>query len=136
MILYGNIKERYENLNTSILYKKQKINELIQEIKIGIDKIAKLIKMSDILKYYKDELLVKIKNENEYENRSEIFNENTINNFTIDIFYSFLRLYLNSKENRYSIIKRDITKYNLYAAILEEFHEFKGIYKDSCDISF
>jgi len=105
LILYENIKERYENLNTSILFKKQKINELIQEIKIGIDKIAKLIKMSDILKYYKDELLEKIKNENEYKNRSEIFNENTINNFTIDIFYSFLRLYLNSKENRYSIIK-------------------------------
>jgi len=136
LILYENIKERYENLNTSILFKKQKINELIQEIKIGIDKIAKLIKMSDILKYYKDELLEKIKNENEYKNRSEIFNENTINNFTIDKFYSFLRLYLNSKENRYSIIKRDITKYNLYAAILEEFHEFKGIYKDNCDISF
>jgi len=105
LILYENIKERYENLNTSILFKKQKINELIQEIKIGIDKIAKLIKMSDILKYYKDELLEKIKNENEYKNRSEIFNENTINNFTIDKFYSFLRLYLNSKENRYSIIK-------------------------------
>ena len=99
MILYENIKERYENLNSSILYKKQKINELIKEIKIGIDKIAKLIKMSDILKYYKDELLEKIKNENEYKNRSEIFNENTINNFTIDKFYSFLRLYLNSKEN-------------------------------------
>ena len=98
LILYENIKERYENLNTSILYKKQKINELIQEIKIGIDKIAKLIKMSDILKYYKDELLEKIKNENEYKNRSEIFNENTIKNFTIDKFYSFLRHILIQKK--------------------------------------
>ena len=98
MILYENIKERYENLNSSILYKKQKINELIKEIKIGIDKIAKLIKMSDILKYYKDELLEKIKNENEYKNRSEIFNENTIKNFTIDKFYSFLRHILIQKK--------------------------------------
>ena len=106
--LYENITKRYENLNASII-KVKEINNLIQDIKNGIDKVAKLIKLDDVFKFYKNGLLKKIKHESQYKNKNEIFNEVTINTFTIDDFYSFLRLYLNSKDYKFSIIKRDIT---------------------------
>ena len=135
LILYENIKERNENLNISMSDKEKKINEQIEEIKNGIDNVAKLIKMNDILQNYKDNLLTKIRSEMEYKNKKEIFNEANIKNFTIAKFYSFLRKYLNSENYKFSIIKRDITNYNLYAAIIEKFHELKDIYKDDCDIA-
>ena len=77
----------------------------------------------------------KIKEEEEYKNYPEIFNDNNINNFTINDIFSILDNNLKSEGISYSIAKNDITNYNLFIEVITEFLELKDvIYNKNLDV--
>ena len=69
----------------------------------------------------------------EYQEYSDIFNNKNITNFKIVELYSCLEDYL--KDYQYSIIKKDITNFNLFVEILNNFNELFYIYKDNVDVN-
>ena len=133
---YQQLKDRITNLNSSISQKEIKINKSINKIKDEIKKVAKLISIDDVFKKYKSNLLQIINNdnENEYKQYDKIFNEKNINNFSISQFYHFISTNLNKEKKQLCITKRDITNYNLFIAIIEEFQEFKDDYQGDIDV--
>ena len=62
----------------------------------------------------------------------DIFKKEIIDGFTINNLFEFLDIHL--KNNNYSIIKRDITNYNLYIEILNTFNEFNYLYINDVDV--
>ena len=134
IVFYENILKKYSDSNDLILCKENEINNYINKIKSGIENIAKLTNISVILDDYKMELKNKIKKEIEYKEHEDIFNEKNIDNFDINILFKFLENYLNNNSYKFSIIKRDITYYNLFIEILENFQELKFIYEKNIDL--
>ena len=131
---YGEIKEKYNDIRNSLDYKIIQINGYIKDIKNTIIKTSKLINIKDIFDNYKEDLKEKIFKE-EYIENDIIFNQKNIDQFTIDKMFQFIRDYLNSEENyTYSIVKWDITNYNLYAEIIETFNELKYAYEKDVDL--
>ena len=132
---YGEIKEKYNDMKVSSEYQITQINGYITDIKNAIKKTSKLIDIKDIFDNYKEDLKEKIFKEEEYIENKIIFNQENIDLFTIDKLYEFIRCFLNSVENsKYSIVKRDITNYNLYAEIIETFNELKYAYEKDVDL--
>ena len=131
----GEIKEKYNDMKVSSEYQITQINGYITDIKNAIKKTSKLIDIKDIFDNYKEDLKEKIFKEEEYIENKIIFNQENIDLFTIDKLYEFIRCFLNSVENsKYSIVKRDITNYNLYAEIIETFNELKYAYEKDVDL--
>ena len=103
---YGGIKEKYNDINSSLENQNIQINGYMKDIKDAIVKTSKLINIKDIFDNYKEDLKKKIFNEQEYFENKIIFNQKNIDQFTIDKMYQFIRDYLNSEENyTYSIVK-------------------------------
>ena len=132
---YGGIKEKYNDINSSLENQNIQINGYMKDIKDAIVKTSKLINIKDIFDNYKEDLKKKIFNEQEYIENEIIFNQKNIDQFTINNLYQFIGDFLNSdKKYRYSIVKRDITNYNLYGEIIETFNELKCVYEKDVDL--
>ncbi len=73
-------------------------------------------------------------NKPEYKEHPDIFNNKNIDNFNIDNFLRFLEAHL--KAHSFSIIKRDITNYNMFIEILNSFPELRHYYAKNIDVNF
>ena len=133
---YQQLKERITEINSSIKEKEIWINKSINKIKDEIKKVAKLISIDDAFKKYKSNLLQIIaeENENEYKQNKEIFNKENINNFSISQFYHLISTNLKKENCQLCITKRDITNYNLFVEIIQDFQEFKDDYQKDLDV--
>ena len=132
IILYENLIKKYQKLKKDIENNESEVNEQINQINELIKKAASLIKISDIFQNYKIELKNNIEKFPEYQEHLNIFNESNIDEFIISDLYEFLITYL--KDGNFSIIKRDITNYNLFIEILTEFKELKYKYRYNVDM--
>jgi len=132
IILYENLIKKYQKLKKDIENNEIEVNEQINQINKLIKKAASLIKISDIFQNYKIELKNNIEKFPEYQEHLNIFNESNIDEFIISDLYEFLTTYL--KDGNFSIIKRDITNYNLFIEILTEFKELKYKYRYNVDM--
>ena len=131
---YSKISDDIDDLVGLQNIKKQKIDKYITEIKKTIKNIAKTIKLDNIFQEFKNDLKNKIKNEKEYINHPDIFNDENIEKFEINKFFSFLEPHLNYNNTAFSIVKRDITNYNLYVEIINNFNELKDFYFINLDL--
>ena len=134
--LYQKVKDRITELNNSLKEKEIRINQIIKQIKDEIKKVAKLISIEDVFKKYKSNLLqiINEENENEYKQNKEIFSEKNINNFSITQFYTFISMSLTKENDQLCRTKRDITNYNLFVEIIQDFQEFKDDYQKDVDV--
>ena len=134
--LYQKVKDRITELNNSLKEKEIRINQIIKQIKDEIKKVAKLISIEDVFKKYKSNLLqiINEENENEYKQNKEIFNKENINNFSITQFYTFISMSLTKENDQLCRTKRDITNYNLFVEIIQDFQEFKDDYQKDVDV--
>ena len=134
--LYQKVKDSITELNSSLKEKEIRINKIIKQIKDEIKKVAKLISIEDVFKKYKSNLLqiINEENENEYKQNKEIFSEKNINNFSITQFYTFISMSLTKENDQLCRTKRDITNYNLFVEIIQDFQEFKDDYQKDVDI--
>ena len=94
-----------------------------------------LINLDNLFQEFKDDLKNKIETEIEYESHKDIFTDKNINDFQIKDFYSFLINHLNYNNHKYSIIKRDITNFNLFVEVLNHYQELLVIYKENLDLT-
>ena len=69
---------------------------------------------------FKKQLLLIIEKWNEYQEFSDIFNSTNITEFTLNDFLLFLKSHLKS-DYSFSIVKNDITNYNLLIEINNKF---------------
>ena len=134
--LYQKVKDRITELNNSLKEKEIRINQIIKQIKDEIKKVAKLISIEDVFKKYKSNLLqiINEENENEYKQNKAIFSEKNINNFSITQFYIFISMSLTKENDQLCRTKRDITNYNLFVEIIQDFQEFKDDYQKDVDV--
>ena len=134
--LYQKVKDSITELNSSLKEKEIRINKIIKQIKDEIKKVAKLISIEDVFKKYKSNLLqiINEENENEYKQNKEIFSEKNINNFSITQFYTFISMSLTKENDQLCRTKRDITNYNLFVEIIQDFQEFKDDYQKDVDV--
>ena len=134
--LYQKVKDSITELNSSLKEKETRINKIIKQIKDEIKKVAKLISIEDVFKKYKSNLLqiINEENENEYKQNKEIFSEKNINNFSITQFYTFISMSLTKENDQLCRTKRDITNYNLFVEIIQDFQEFKNDYQKDVDV--
>ena len=134
--LYQKVKDSITELNSSLKEKEIRINKIIKQIKDEIKKVAKLISIEDVFKKYKSNLLqiINEENENEYKQNKAIFSEKNINNFSITQFYTFISMSLTKENDQLCRTKRDITNYNLFVEIIQDFQEFKDDYQKDVDV--
>ena len=134
--LYQKVKDSITELNNSLKEKEIRINKIIKQIKDEIKKVAKLISIEDVFKKYKSNLLqiINEENENEYKQNKAIFSEKNINNFSITQFYTFISMSLTKENDQLCRTKRDITNYNLFVEIIQDFQEFKDDYQKDVDV--
>ena len=134
--LYQKVKDSITELNSSLKEKEIRFNKIIKQIKDEIKKVAKLISIEDVFKKYKSNLLqiINEENENEYKQNKEIFNKENINNFSITQFYTFISMSLTKENDQLCRTKRDITNYNLFVEIIQDFQEFKDDYQKDVDV--
>lgn len=78
--------------------------------------------------------IINEENENEYKQNKAIFSEKNINNFSITQFYTFISMILQKENYQLCITKRDITNYNLFVEIIQNFQEFKDYYQKDVDV--
>ena len=134
--LYQKVKDRITEFNSSLKEKEIRINQIIKKIRDEIKKVAKLISIEDVFKKYKSNLLqiINEENENEYKQNKAIFSEKNINNFSITQFYIFISMSLTKENDQLCRTKRDITNYNLFVEIIQDFQEFKDDYQKDVDV--
>ena len=130
--MYEKNRQKLLTVKNSIFNNENEVNTYINIINERIQRAANIININDIFEEYKKELNKNIKNMPEYQEHSDIFNNEAITNFKIDELYKCLQIYL--KDNEYSIAKRDITNYNLFIEILNDFNELFYIYQDNVDV--
>ena len=82
---------------------------------------------------FKKQLLYKIEKSKEYQEFNDIFNLKNITEFTINDFLLFLETHLKS-DFSFSIIKSDITNYNLLIEVINNFKEFAEYYNKNLDV--
>ena len=113
----------------------KKIDKIINEIKNENIRKIEIISISDIFNEFKEDLKEKIKTEEEYKSYSDIFNENNINDYKIEDFYSFLKENLNYSKAMFSIVKKDVTNYNFLVEVITKFNELKDyVYNQDLDV--
>jgi len=120
----GELLKKYEN----------EMNEHKKKIKERIEKISELINLSDIFDEYKTQLKDNFLDKSEYKQHTDIFNKENIDNFKINNFFGFLEAHL--KDHSFSIIKRDITNYNMFIEIINSFPELRNYYAKNIDVNF
>ena len=135
LTIYTDIKKELDLLNSVKQEKERVINGYIQKIKNIIKKVVNLINLDNLFQEFKDDLKNKIETEIEYESHKDIFTDKNINDFQIKDFYSFLINHLNYNNHKYSIIKRDITNFNLFVEVLNHYQELLVIYKENLDLT-
>ena len=127
-----------KNIKQKTANNENNINKLIKQIEEEIKKESELFSLKDIFDKYKEELTLKLDEENnDYLNYKDIFSKENIEAFTFDNLISFLKKQLIIKNINYSITKRDITNFNLYVEIItnfNEFKEFKESYQSNIDL--
>ena len=73
--------------------------------------------------------------EQEYRKYDNIFNDKNIDEFSLEDVYSILKETLNYNNALFSIIKKDITNFNLLIAVITEYNELKNfVYNQDLDI--
>ena len=132
--LYNKINTKIDEINKDKSSKEKEIADYINAIKIEIEQGAKLITMEDIFKQFKEDLKNKIIKKKIYKQYSDIFSEKNINDFSINQFYDCIFKQLDILNMSYSIIKRDITNYNLFVEVITKYDEVKEYYKPNIDI--
>ena len=123
-------------MNTLVENSKKEVNDFIKEIKLkGQTKESKLKSISDIFLEFKNTLKTRIVEEPEYRKYENIFNNKNIDEFSLEEVYSILKDTLNYNNASFSIIKKDITNFNLLIAVITEYKELKNfVYNQELDI--
>jgi hypothetical protein len=134
--LYDNNITALSNLNTIVESRKKEVDNFIEEIKLkGQTKENKLKSISELFLEFKNTLKVRIVNEKEYKKYDNIFNDKNIDEFSLEDVYSILKETLNYNNALFSIIKKDITNFNLLIAVITEYNELKNfVYYQDLDI--
>ena len=131
---YKKKNKEFIELDELIIKKENEVNDYRKKMKERIEKIAELINLYNIFDEYKTELKDKILNKPEYKEYPDIFNNKNIDSFKINNFLGFLETHL--KDHSFSIIKGDITNYNLFIEILNSFPELRHKYAKNIDVNF
>ena len=129
---YEDNNKKFNQLNDLIKIKENEVNNYIMRIQNEIENALNLVEISNIFNEYKEDLLQKMKNEIEYQEHPDIFNEKNEEEFKIEDLYQFIKDCL--KNHSFSITKRDITNYNLFIEVLREFNELNFIYENNVDL--
>ena len=114
-------------MNTLVENSKKEANDFIKEIKLkGQTKESKLKSISELFLEFKNTLKNRIVEEPEYRKYENIFNNKNIDEFSLEEVYSILKDTLNYNNASFSIIKKDITNFNLLIAVITEYKELKN----------
>ena len=115
---------------------KKEVDDFLEEIKNkGQAKENKLKSISELFLEFKNSLKVRIVSEQEYRKYDNIFNDKNIDEFSLEDVYSILKETLNYNNASFSIIKKDITNFNLLIAVITEYNELKNfVYNQDLDI--
>ena len=134
--LYDNNIVDLSNLNTIVENSMKEVDDFIEEIKLkGQTKENKLKSISELFLEFKNTLKVRIVNEQEYGKYDKIFNDKNIEEFSLEDVYSILKETLNYNNASFSIIKKDITNFNLLIVVITEYNELKNfVYNQDLDI--
>ena len=132
IVYYQDIINDLKNMNDFKEYGISKVDESIADDENRMKNKAEVISISNIFTMFKQDLKMKIINNNEYKNYSTVFNKNNIDDFKINDFYTFLEENLSGYS--FSIIKNDVTNFNLLVEIISNFKQLKEIYNDDLDI--
>ena len=134
--LYDNNIVDLSNLNTIVENSMKEVDDFIEEIKLkGQTKENKLKSISELFLEFKNTLKVRIVNEQEYGKYDKIFNDKNIDEFSLEDVYSILKETLNYNNASFSIIKKDITNFNLLIVVITEYNELKNfVYNQDLDI--
>ena len=123
-------------MNTLVENSKKENNDFIKEIKLkGQTKESKLKSTSELFLEFKNTLKTRIVEEPEYRKYENIFNNKNIDEFSLEEVYSILKDTLNYNNASFSIIKKDITNFNLLIVVITEYKELKNfVYNQELDI--
>ena len=123
-------------MNTLVENSKKEVDDFIKEIKLKEKtKESKLKSISDIFLEFKNTLKTRIVEEPEYRKYENIFNNKNIDEFSLEEVYSILKDTLNYNNASFSIIKKDITNFNLLIAVITEYKELKNfVFNQELDI--
>ena len=132
IVYYEEVVNDLKDLNDFKEYGISKVDQLIADDKNKMKNKAEVVSISNLFTLFKQDLKMKIIYNNEYQNYSIIFNNDNIDNFTINDFYSFLKE--NLGDYSFSIIKNDVTNFNFLVEVLSNFKQLKEIYNDDLDI--
>jgi len=128
---YQRIDKNIEDIYCFKSFNTKKIDEMISDTNKNMKSRAEILKVDNIFNTFKQELKGKIR-KNPYNDYPEIFNENNINKFNINDFYIFLRIHLN--DYSFSIIKSDVTNFNLLVETIMNLNELKDKYNKDLDV--
>ena len=134
--LYDNNIAALSDLRIIVDNCKKEVDDFLEEIKNkGQAKENKLKSISELFLEFKNSLKVRIVTEQEYRKYDNIFNDKNIDEFSLEDVYSILKETLNYNNALFSIIKKDITNYNLLIAVITEYNELKNfVYNQDLDI--
>ena len=132
-IFYEEKNKEFIELGELLKKNENEINAHKKKIKERIEKISKLINLSDIFDEYKTQLKDNFLEKSEYKQHADIFNKENIDSFKTNNFLGFLETHL--KDHSFSIIKRDITNYNMFIEILNSFPELRAYYAKNIDVN-
>jgi hypothetical protein len=117
----------YEKINNKLTEfteikdkKKVELKNILDTNKSKKTTESKKISLQNLFDGFKKQLLLKIEKWNEYQEFSDIFNSTNVNEFTLNDFLLFLKSHLKS-DYSFSIVKKDITNYNLLIEVINNF---------------
>ena len=128
-------EEIIEELNELKIYEENKVEAYIDEIKTEDSRNIKLINIAYVFEEFKQKLKSKIQEENEYQYYDKLFNDENINNFKLEDFFSFMEQHLISSEYSFCFTKKDVTNFNLLIEVIKNFNEIGDIYNNYLDIN-
>jgi hypothetical protein len=134
--LYDNNIAALSDLRIIVDNCKKEVDDFLEEIKNkGQAKENKLKSISELFLEFKNSLKVRIVSEQEYRKYDNIFNDKNIDEFSLEDVYSILKETLNYNNALFSIIKKDITNFNLLIVVITEYKELKNfVYNQELDI--
>lgn len=131
--LYEKINNKLTELREIKDKKKLEIKNMLDINKSKNITKSKIISLQNLFDGFKKQLLLKIEKWNEYQEFSDIFNSTNVTEFTLNDFLLFLKSHLKS-DYSFSIVKKDITNYNLLIEVVNNFREFAAYYNKNLDV--
>ena len=131
--LYEKVNNKLTELAEIKDKKKVELKNILDTNKSKKTTESKKISLQNLFDGFKKQLLLKIEKWNEYQEFSDIFNSTNVNEFTLNDFLLFLKSHLKS-DYSFSIVKKDITNYNLLIEVINNFKEFASYYNKNLDV--